>query len=129
MRSRHLSRVIATPPHVVYAYAAEPDHLPDWAAGLARSAVRREGDDLIVDSPMGSVRVRFVAPNALGVLDHEVVLPGGESVWNPVRVLPHPAGAEVVFTVRQRNMTDAQFDEDCLAVERDLEQLARILER
>lgn len=96
MRSRHVSVVVRRSPEEVYAYAADPDHLPRWAAGLASGAVTREGDELLVDSPMGRVRVRFVPRNDLGVLDHEVVTPDGTATLNPLRVVAYPDGAEVV---------------------------------
>lgn len=128
MQSRHVSVVIGSPPEVVYEYAANPDHLPLWAAGLARSPVSRDADALIVDSPMGRVRIQFVAHNTLGVLDHDVTLPSGEIVTNPLRVLKHPSGAEVVFTVRRRDMTDAEFDRDVAMIEDDLHRLKQLLE-
>ena len=90
------------PPQVVYALAADPDLLPRWAAGLAAGPIRHEGGALVVDSPMGEVRVRFVGRNDLGVLDHDVELPDGTVAHNPLQVLPHPDGAEVVFTLRTR---------------------------
>lgn len=51
MRSRHVSRVIAAAPDDVYAFAAEPENLPKWAAGLAEAEVKRDGDLLVVESP------------------------------------------------------------------------------
>lgn len=51
--SRHVSTVVRRSPAEVYAYAADPDHLPSRAAGLAQSEVTRQGDTLLVDSPMG----------------------------------------------------------------------------
>ncbi|WP_419232512.1 SRPBCC family protein [Gordonia sp. CPCC 205515] len=124
MHSRHMSIVIPdTTADAVYAFAADPDNLPQWAAGLA-SGVRRVGDTLVVDSPMGEVTVRFEPTNRYGILDHDVTLPDGTVVANPLRVLAHPEGAEVIFTVRQRDMTDEQFEADCAAVERDLAALA-----
>ncbi|WP_153503673.1 SRPBCC family protein [Cumulibacter manganitolerans] len=128
MRSRHLSCVVAASPEAVYRYAADPDNLPRWAAGLAAAEVRRDGDDLVVCSPMGEVRVRFVPRNDHGILDHEVVLPTGERVLNPMRVVAHPHGAEVLFTVRQLGMTDEELERDAAAVERDLDALRRIVE-
>ncbi|WP_040524300.1 SRPBCC family protein [Gordonia effusa] len=127
MRSRHLSVVIAASPESVYDYAADPDNLRHWAAGLASSEVTRRGDALLVESPMGTVIVRFVPHNDLGVFDHDVTLPTGETVHNPVRVLPHPDGAEVVFTVRQRDMSDEEFERDCATVTADLNRLRQIL--
>lgn len=128
MRSRHVSRVIAASPQSVYDYVRDPDHLPLWAAGLASSPATREGDTLVVDSPMGRVTVRFVDRNDLGVLDHDVTLPSGAVVTNPMRVMSHPDGAEILFTVRQLDMSDDDFDRDCAAVAADLEALQRLIE-
>lgn len=128
MISRHVSQVIARTPGEVYEFAADPDNLRRWAAGLATAPVSRDGDDLVVESPMGQVRVRFVPANEFGVLDHDVTLPGGVVVNNPVRVLVHPDGAEVVFTLRQLEMSDEEFDRDEQAVRADLERLRELLE-
>ncbi|MDH3012216.1 MULTISPECIES: SRPBCC family protein [Gordonia] len=123
MRSRHVSTVIGASADLVYDFVSDPGNLPKWAAGLASSEVVRRGDDLLAESPMGTVTVRFVPRNTLGVVDHDVILPNGDTVHNPLRVLPHPEGAEVVFTLRQLAMSDAEFDQDTRMVEEDLERL------
>lgn len=128
VKSRHLSRVVKASPETVYGFASDPRNLPRWAAGLAESEVRHDGDILRVASPMGEVTVRFVPHNELGVLDHDVTLPSGTVVHNPLRVVPHPEGAEVVFTVRQIELTDDEFERDCRAVAADLERLAQAVE-
>lgn len=128
MNSRHVSVVIAADPRTVYAFAADPRNLPRWAAGLAQADVEVRGDDLVAQSPMGEVTVRFVPHNAFGVLDHVVTLPSGEAVDNPLRVLAHPEGTEVVFTVRQLELSDDDFERDCRLVAEDLERLRAILE-
>lgn len=128
MQSRHVSTVIHRTPAEVYAYAAEPDHLPAWAAGLAEAPVTREGDTLLVESPMGQVRVQFVPRNEHGILDHDVVLPSGTVVTNPIRVMAHPDGAEVLFTVRQIELTDDELERDVRTVEADLARLKAVLE-
>ncbi|WP_251454878.1 SRPBCC family protein [Microbacterium sp. Marseille-Q6648] len=128
MKSRHVSRVIAATPQAVYAFAADVDNLPRWAAGLAEADVQRDGDELLVDSPMGQVRVRFVERNTLGVLDHDVTLPSGTVVANPLRVVPHPEGAEIIFTVRQIELTDEEFERDVALVAADLDRLAALVE-
>jgi hypothetical protein len=77
--------------------------------------------------------VEFAAVNAFGVLDHVVTLPSGESVYNPMRVIP--AGpdeprCEVVFTLRRRpGVTDEEFDADAAAVAADLAVLRDLMER
>lgn len=126
--SHHVSQVIHADPRVVYDFASDVRNLPKWASGLATSPVDIRGDHLVVDSPMGEVTVRFVPTNDLGVLDHDVTLPSGTTVNNPVRVIAHPDGAEVVFTVRQIELTDADFQRDLRTVAEDLGRLKRCVE-
>lgn len=126
MRSRHVSVVVRRPPDEVYAYAAEPDNLPRWAAGLASSEVTRDGDVLVAAGPMGEVRIAFVGRNAYGVLDHDVTTPDGTTTHNPLRVVAHPEGSEVVFSVRQP--TDDELERDARLVQADLERLRYLLE-
>lgn len=128
MESRHISCVIGTSPRDVYDFASDPGNLPKWAEGMAKAEVTLDGDELLVDSPMGQVRVRFAARNTLGVMDHDVTLPSGTTVNNPLRVIAHPDGAEVIFTVRQIELTDDEFDRDCRMVADDLSRLKRVLE-
>ncbi len=91
MKSRHISRVISASPESVYEFASNPSNLPRWATGLASTEVVREGEVLLVHSPMGKVTVRFVPHNEYGVIDHDVTLPSGTTVTNPVRI-PRPPG-------------------------------------
>lgn len=124
MRSQHVSRVIAATPEAVYEFASNVANLPKWAAGLALVEVTRDGDTLLVESPMGHVQIRFVEENSLGVLDHDVTLPSGAVVTNPFRVVSHPEGAEAIFTIRQMNLDDAEFSADVDTVAADLDRLA-----
>jgi hypothetical protein len=126
--SRHLTVAIDRPATAVYAYARDPAHLPAGAAGLA-AGIRLERGEWVADSPMGRVLVRFVPVNEYGVLDHDVVLPTGQSVTNPLRVLPDGAGSEVVFTLRrQPGTSEEEWAADIAAVTADLESLRRVLE-
>lgn len=130
--TRLLSTVIARPWRDVYAYASDPRHLVEWAAGLANARVEPSPDRpgvWIADSPMGRVEVTFAPANDFGVLDHVVRLPSGEEVHNPLRVVPLGDGAEVVFHVRRRDgMSEDDVAADAAAVATDLETLRRILE-
>lgn len=90
MRSEHVSRVIPESAQVVYEYASDVGNLPRWALGLATSDVRESDGSLFVESPMGRVQVRFVEVNGFGVLDHEVTLPSGVVVTNPMGFSPTP---------------------------------------
>ena len=79
------------------------------------------GREWIAASPMGPVTVRFAAPNAVGVLDHDVVLPSGEVVHNRLRVVPDGSASELTFALFQRpGRTQQQFLADAVAVRRNL---------
>ncbi len=126
--SRHISIGVDRPAAEVYAFAADPRNLPTWAAGLAGSTIERDGEQWLTDSPMGRIVVTFAPPNDLGVLDHEVTLPSGETVYNALRVIRDGAGCEVVFTLRQRHMSDEDFERDAQAVTADLVTLKSLAE-
>lgn len=130
MESRHLSVGINRSAADVYRYAADPRHLPYWAAGLARGTVTQVGDSWVVQSPMGEVSVQFAPANDLGVLDHVVTVPGRDPVFNPLRVVPAgPQWCEVVFSLRrQPEMSDEDYESDAAAVSADLATLKRLLE-
>nr|WP_170044577.1 SRPBCC family protein [Luteimicrobium subarcticum] len=128
MTSRHVSTVVGRPAAEVYAFASDLDNLPRWAAGLATGLLRRDGRTLVLDSALGEITVTFADVNEHGVLDHDVTLPSGEVVQNPFRVLAHPDGTELVFTVRQLDLTDDELDRDAAAVAADLATLKGLLE-
>jgi hypothetical protein len=127
-KSQHISASIDRMANEVYVFASNPENLPKWAAGLSGSIENVKGD-WIADSPMGRVKVKFADKNTFGILDHDVTLPSGEKVHNPMRVVPNNDGSEVIFTLYQRpGMSDRMFDEDAKAVTRDLEKLKTLLD-
>ena len=127
--SRHVSVFIDRTAGDVYSYASNPANLPAWAHGLGGS-IEKEGEEWVAgSSPMGRVVVAFTPPNDLGVLDHDVTLPSGEPVYNPVRVIADGEASEVVFTLRRRpRMSDADFERDAETVAGDLARLKELLE-
>ncbi|WP_431988006.1 SRPBCC family protein [Streptomyces parvulus] len=128
-QSRHVSVHIDRTVDEVYAYASDPANLPAWAHGLGESMEQVAGRWFAVSSPMGRVEVAFVPRNELGVLDHHVTLPSGQTVHNPVRVIADGAGSEVVFTVRrQPGTSDADFERDASTVAADLARLKELLD-
>ena len=87
------------------------------------------GDSWFVETGTGRVGFAFAPRNDLGVLDHDVTLPSGEVVYNPMRVIKDGDACEVVFTLRRRNdMTDEEFERDAAAVAADLARLKHVVE-
>ena len=120
---------IDRPAAEVYDYASDPANLGEWAAGLG-AAVQHVDGRWVADSPLGSVVVAFAERNDHGILDHDVTLPSGETVHNPMRVIADGPGCEVVFTLRRRpGMGDEDLARDAQAVADDLVALKRVLER
>ena len=127
-KSKHISVSINRPANEVYEFASNPENLPQWAAGLSGSIENVKGD-WIAESPMGRVKVEFAEKNKFGILDHDVTLPSGEKIYNPMRVFPNDDGSEVIFTLYQRSdLSDQMFAEDAEAVAKDLEKLKSLLE-
>jgi hypothetical protein len=128
--SAHVSTSIDRPAADVYAYASDPRNLSSWAAGLAHRPVELIDGAWVAESPMGRVKIRFAPSNSYGILDHDVTLPSGETVTNPVRVLPNGDGCDVIFTVhRRRGVTAEAFAADTDAVAADLAALRELLQR
>jgi uncharacterized protein YndB with AHSA1/START domain len=126
--SRHISLDIDVPPDEVYDYTSDHTNLPAWASGIGDS-IELVDDEWVVDSPMGRLTIRFAERNDLGVLDHTVTLAGGETFYNPMRVIQHGTGSEVVFTLRRSDdQTDAEFEHDAATILADLHTLKALLE-
>jgi len=126
--SRHLSERIDRPADEVYEYASNPANVPQWAPGLGSSVENVDGN-WFIETAMGRAGFAFVPRNEYGVLDHEVTLPSGETIYNPMRVIPDGSGCEVVFTLRRRpDMSDEVFAHDAGLVAADLARLKQVLE-
>src|SRR5689334_11362986 len=93
---RYLTISIDLDPAAVYAFASNPENLPQWAAGLGQG-VKRSGEHWEVMTGDGTVGLRFTPHNDYGVLDHTVVLPDGTEVYVPMRVMPNGSGSEVML--------------------------------
>jgi hypothetical protein len=82
-----------------------------------------------VQTAAGPAGFAFVERNELGVLDHEVTLPSGDVIYNPMRVLTNGDGCEVVFTLRRLpGMSSEDFERDAGLVQADLARLKQVLE-
>lgn len=126
--SRHISARVDRPVDEVYDYASDPANVPAWAPGLATSVQEVDGR-WVAESGMGRIIIDFTGRNDYGVLDHQVTLPSGETVYNPMRVIADGAGSEVVFTLRRApGVTDEEFERDTTLVQADLNTLKKVVE-
>lgn len=126
---RHISVSIARPLAQVYGFLAEPANFPLWAEGLGDGLIPLGGRDYSVDTPLGTMMVRFSAPNEHGVLDHTLFPADGAPMDNPMRVVANGEGSEVVFTLfRRPGMSEEAFAADADWVARDLARLKALLE-
>lgn len=126
--SRQITEVIDRPAADVYAYASDPANLPQWAPGLGDSIENLDGH-WFVENESGRVGFAFAERNEFGVLDHEVTLPSGDVIYNPMRVVPNGDGCEVVFSLRRRpDVSDEDFERDAGLVQADLTRLKRVIE-
>ena len=122
----HVS-ILARPRDVI-AFLVDVHSWTTWAPWIR--AVRRSSDrGWTLDTDVGSVVVRFVATNALGVLDHEVTLSSGIRALNSMRVLANGSGSELIMVVFQSPEVSAEhFDRDVESVRDDVARIKSICE-
>jgi hypothetical protein len=126
--SRTLTVTIARRAQAVYDFLAEPGNIPRWSAFI--TSVQPDGDSWLATAAAQTVRIRFIARNPHGLLDHWVTAGDNPPVYVPLRVVANgDDGADVIFTVfRGTAMTEAEFTADLALVETDLKSLRRLME-
>jgi carbon monoxide dehydrogenase subunit G len=123
----HIS--ILAPPKSVIAFLSNMENWKSWAPWI-HSVARISERDWKLETEAGRMKVHFVEPNSLGVLDHEVTIASGMTVLNSMRVLPNGAGSELVMVVFQSpGVATEQFDRDVRAVTDDLARLKPAAEK
>ena len=132
-QSRHLSVHIGRPAAAVYEFASDPSRMPLWASGLGGGMEQVDGR-WYIQTEGGPLAIDFAPPNEFGVIDHDVTMPSGEIVYNPMRVIADDAGAaqgcEVVFSLRrQAGLSDQEFARDAEMIMADLERLKGLMEK
>ncbi|TGL47482.1 SRPBCC family protein [Leptospira wolffii] len=130
LKAKHIGVTISAAFSSAYKYLSDPGNFPEWASGLCKSITRLSGNEWMVDSPMGKVKVKFTESNPFGIIDHYVELEPGKIVYNPMRILENEEGCEIVFTLFQTmGMSEEKFKEDEAWVRKDLEELKNLLEK
>src|SRR5262245_16566968 len=97
MRSDTRSVTIQAPRKKVVEFVADPQNLPRWAVGFAKS-VRNEADRWFVATGSGEIGIRIEADRPTGVVDFFMAPAPGVEVCAASRVLQNATGSEFVFT-------------------------------
>ena len=120
LRTAVVHTSIEAPPEKVVAFLSDIENWKTWAPWI-RSVARSPSRDWTLDTDAGVMTVRFVEPNSLGVLDHQVTLATGISVTNAMRVVANGTGSELVMVLFQWPHISAEdFERGVRAVTDDL---------
>ena len=128
MRTDTKTISIQAAPRKVIEFLADPQNLPRWAVGFAKS-VRHEGGRWFVATGSAEIAIRIEADDKTGVVDFYMSQsPGVEGAANS-RVLPNGNASEYVFTQFQApDMPDEVFAKSVRALAHELTVLKAVLE-
>jgi len=119
---------ILVPPQRALDFLADVSNWTTWAPWV-RSVNKSSGRDWTVETDVGTMHLRFVEVNSLGVLDHTVTLPSGVRIDNAMRVSANGSGSELSMVVLQTPpATGEQFERDVQAVRNDFARIKKVLE-
>lgn len=123
----HIS--IAAPPSEVLAFLSDVSQWTTWAPWV-RSARQLSKREWQLDTEGGPMTLRFRDPGSIGVLDHDVTLASGLTVFNSFRLMVDGDRCELTMIVTQApNATGDDFARDVNAVRDDFDRIKREAER
>lgn len=128
MRTDTKTVSINASPAKVVEFLADPQNLPRWAVGFAKS-VRKDGSKWIVVTGHGEMGLRIGVEPRSGVVDFFMSPAPGLEVLASSRVVANGGGSEYIFTQFQGpDMPSDVFEKNILALEKELSVLRSILE-
>jgi uncharacterized protein YndB with AHSA1/START domain len=123
-RAETRSITIAAAPEAVLDVVADARRLPEWAPRFAQ-AVRPDGDEWLVDTGAGELRIALRVSRELGTVDP--LRPGGPPRGAFLRVVPNHDGAELLFTLFFPDGTgEAAVAEQMATVEAELQTVGEL---
>jgi uncharacterized protein YndB with AHSA1/START domain len=123
-RAETRSITIAAAPEAVLDVVADARRLPEWAPRFAQ-AVRPDGDEWLVDTGAGELRIALRVSRELGTVD--LLRPGGPPRGAFLRVVPNHDGAELLFTLFFPDGTgEAAVAEQMATVEAELQTVGEL---
>lgn len=119
---------ILASPRRAFDFLADVNNWKAWAQWV-RFVKQSSAREWTLDTDAGTMHLRFVEANSLGVLDHTVTLASGVSVYNSMRVSANGSGSELAMVVLQTPpATSEQFEQDVRAVRDDFARIKKVLE-
>ena len=120
---------IEAPPDRVFQFVANPEHLPRWATGFARSVRRLEDGRWQVETPQGPVSLTVAADAVTGVVDFWISPAPDVTVLAASRVIGFEHGTAYTFTqFKPEAMPDELFQAQTRTARAELAGLRRLLE-
>lgn len=128
MKANTQTVTVQAPTTAVLQFLSDPQNLPRWAIGFAKSIGSKDGR-WIVETGQGEMPITVVASFDHGTVDfHMEPAPGSEAVAFS-RVMPNNDGSEYVFTQFQApDMPDDVFEATVKALSHELVALKALLE-
>lgn len=128
MRADTQAVSIESPAGKVARFLADPENLPRWAVGFAKS-VRQEGGRWSVRTAAGEMALRVASDLGNGVVDFHISPAPGVAALAASRVIPRGPGCEYVFTQFQGpGMSDEAFGQSVKALAHELTVLKALME-
>ncbi len=125
-RAETRSISIAASPEAVLDVVGDARRLPEWAPRFAR-AVQPDGDDWLIDTGAGELRIRLRVAREFGTVD--ILRTGGPPRGAFTRVVPNEAGSEYLFTLLfPAGADEAAIAEQMATVEGELQTVRELSE-
>jgi hypothetical protein len=119
---------INAPTSEVFKFLANPANWPQWAIVNVKSIKEAEDEWWDMETPIGQAKLKMLANEKFGILDHEFVAP--DASWTvPARVVPNAGGTEFMITFFQPpNFSNEFFDQQITLIDQEMNRLRKILE-
>jgi hypothetical protein len=114
----------------VYDFCIDPLNFGRWNSLPGSTMEPIGGNEYLVDLPQGRRVMRFMQPNAFGILDYQVYEIGqSDGPTRPIRLVPNDVGTDLQLTWFQRaDVSDEQFRSEIEWLQSDLMRLKTFLE-
>ena len=110
MNSDTQSITINASPAKLFDFLTNPENMARWASGLCQS-VTKDGDQWLLESKMGQLKLRIVSNKDCGTIDYHITPPLPIKIIAYTRIIPNGQGCEFLFTQFQLPLLPASFFE------------------